>query len=620
MSARFGEYEVLEALPGGAFHARSKAGLEVRITPHPPRVPLPPLPPPHPHVAEVLEFQLELVVSGWVPGVTLGELVARAHRRGLSALPAFLSVSLVQQICRGLQHAHQHGAPVPGAVSLESVVVGFDGRARVTCFGDAALDVPAAALVLDRLLGESVDAELIRIIAEAREPEAMRRVPTALSLEQRLGHWQVKQRQLFPRLELVSELVAWLYPGEARRETGEAFAAWMDTECTGPVRPEPPPRPRGLPVATRPPSLRRMRVGLLTLLGLLVGTLLGVHSLLLKRELQPPQPSVEPPSMAVLIPAAPAAAEPSQVKMVAVAEEPVPNMSRRAEGAPAQVLLSSKVHGVELETAGFAVQAPTSRWAARTVPMRPRRQLPSYASLYVAEFDESSRLQRLTQLGPTWLTLSQPSARFFAMQTDQPADDGSFGIALATVSVGVIAPDPRLERPDVLTDSMTTLEYRRFVLGGLNPSKRYVVTLRENRGPTPPVIATATIPRAAVRSRTGSGFQQRGAPLDQVLLQPSVPVTVKDASRLSFVVLTTRGAPELRATVDVNPASAGRRPASDASMTEGLIHDGKELLKRHEYRSAALVFEQCVQMDPTDFECQRLRATALAAGRPAVHP
>ena len=68
------------------------------------------------------------------------------------------------------------------------------------------------------------------------------------------------------------------------------------------------------------------------------------------------------------------------------------------------------------------------------------------------------------------------------------------------------------------------------------------------------VIATATIPRASARSWSDSGFQQQGAPLDQVLLQPATPVRVKDASRLSFVVLTTKGAPESRAWVVVEPS------------------------------------------------------------------
>ena len=610
-------YQVMEELPGGAFHARSEAGMEVRLIP---RQGLTPVPSPmnaHPHVAEVLVMREDLVVSAWVPGVSLRQLLARAGRRGLSTLPPYLSVILLQQLCRGLEHAHGSGAVVPGEVDLDSVVVGFDGRVRVTSCGAPERDVAAAALVLDQLLGETVDAELIRIIGEAREPVATRRVPTALSLEQRLGHWQVKQRQLFPRHDLPAELVAWLYPEEAGRSADEEVATWLDGERSGPVTAE--------PTRSAPAPLASRRVRIAALITAMVGLLaVVVHEATLKRASEitggdrydVPAPvavlmsPVRDPEMAVALP---------KPAIIEIPKEVEPKLPRRGAGAPAVVRLSSAVHGIELETSGFSVSAPAPRWAVETISSRRGRPAPPYASLFVAEFDAKGRLDRLAQIGPSLLTLSQPTARFFAMQTDQPPDDGTFGLDFATIDGTLINWQSKLRRPDVLTDSMTTLEYRRFVLEGLSPAVTYEVMQRLNaQGTTPPVIATATIPRATSRSVMHGGFQQKGSPLDQVLLKPGVPVSVKDASRLSFVVLTTRGAPEVTTSVDVNPSLQApfkplQRAAKDTSGS--LLSEGKSLMQRHQYAQAAVLFQQCVDLDPTDYECQEMRATALAALR-----
>ena len=117
---------------------------------------------------------------------------------------------------------------------------------------------------------------------------------------------------------------------------------------------------------------------------------------------------------------------------------------------------------------------------------------------------------------------------------------------------------------------MTDLEYRRFVLDGLNQETSYAVSLRGNTpGPTPFVVATATIPKASARSWTGSGFQLRGAPLDQVLLQPGAPVKVSGVSRLSFVVLTTTDAPEMMSSIDVAPRGAAPPPKRGSPALPG---------------------------------------------------
>lgn len=618
MAARLEGYQLLEELPGGAFHVRSEADLELRLTPRAQALPTPVLLAAHPHVPAVLAVTDERVISQWVPGLSLRELRARAGRRGLPTLPPFLSVSLLQQVCRGLQYAHAHQATVPGEVGLDSVVLGFDGKVRVTAFGSPVRDVAAAALLLDQLIDETLDAELISLIAEAREPEATRRIPTALSLEQRLGHWQVKQRQVFPRHDLLPELMAWLCPTETKREPDPEVAAWLESECTGPVTAEPPVRAR--PSAFLP-RRRWPLVGLGVLTALAALLVLAVNTLFLKREPPPPMPTAVAALPAP--PPVPAPPPPAVIPEVIPAPAP-PTLPRWGRGAPATVQLSSAVHGIELETSGFSVRAPAPRWAAQTVRMRPQAKVPRYATLFVAEFDAHHQFTRLGQVGERWTELTQPEARFFVMQTDQPADNGSFGLALGTPAAEGIDEQLPLRRPDVLTDSMTDLEYRRFVLEGLNPNLRYAVWLRGNRAkPTPLVIATATIPRAAARSWSDAGFQQKGAPLDQVLLQPATPVMVKDASRLSFVVLTTKGAPESRAWVVVEPSiGAGSPPSTQAlwldrdEVIEALIFDGKAMLKRREFASAAVLFERCVEMDPSDFECQQLRATALAAKRP----
>ena len=159
--------------------------------------------------------------------VALSGLLTRARRRGMVTVPAFVTVGLVQQLCRALQQAQAHaqGVTAPGELTLETVQVGFDGRVRPAAFTEARHDVPASALILEQLLGETRDPELTRIITEARlaDPE----IATALALEQRLAHWQVKQHQLFPGHDLTSALVSWLYPEQSPAAPDEAVTEWL---------------------------------------------------------------------------------------------------------------------------------------------------------------------------------------------------------------------------------------------------------------------------------------------------------------------------------------------------------------------------------------------------------
>lgn len=508
------------------------------------------------------------------PAVTLRALLHQAQARGLTTVPPYLSVGLVQRLCRALQ---QQQAREPGEVSLETVRVAFDGTVQVPVSGGPARDVAAAALILDQLLGETLDAELTRIIGEARRTEPA--ITTALALEQRLGHWQVKQRQLFPKHDLVSALVAWLFPAQAAGAPEEAVAAWFAEQCTWPLSAERPEREAALP--PRPGTLAwPWRIALMG------GALLGARLVLVELPSlfdQPPPVVLPTPARALepapaLAPSLPPAAEPAPPAPL----PPSPALPRWGEGAPAQVRLSSVVHGVLLETAGFSVTAPGTPWTVKTRSRQMPHPPPRYASLFVAEFDARHAFKGLSVVGPkSWLVLTQPEARFFVVRTDQSPDDGSFSMLVSKPGAGA-----GQLRPEVLNAAMTDVEYRRFVLDGLLPTMQYAVA--QESGPW--VVVTATVAKAAVRDLTGAGFQQPGTPPDQVLLQVGAPVKVKGVSRLAFVVLTTKDAPEAFASISVNPL--------------GLVPVPKPT------NPALSSYEQCKQFAPDTTQCEDFRGAA----------
>ncbi|MDP1829211.1 MAG: hypothetical protein Q8L48_38460 [Archangium sp.] len=500
--------------------------------------------------------------------VTLRALLDQGQARGLTTLPPFIAVSLVHRLCRALQEPLER---TPGEASLENVRVGFDGSVQVPVSAGAGRDVAAAALILDQLLGETIDAELTRLIGEARRSDPG--ITTPLALEQRLGHWQVKQRQLFPKHELVSALVAWLFP-ESEGAPDEAVAAWFTEQCTWPLAPgrlarAVVPTPRGTSAWPW-----RLALG--------AGALLGAGLVLVELPALFDEPAPPPAMIAPRPPAPPPPAAAPRPPTVDAPPPAPPTLPRWAEGAPAQVRLSSVVHGVLLETAGFSVTAPGRPWAARTRSRQLPHPPPRYASLFVAEFDAQHAFKRLALVGPkSWLALSEPEARFFVIKTDHAPDDGSFALRLA----GPGAKGEQL-RPEVLNEAMTDVEYRRFVLEGLSPTMQYAVTQASG----PPVVVTATVPKAAVRDLTGAGIQQPGTPPDQLLLQVGAPVKVKGVSRLSFVVLTTRDAPEVFASLFVKPLGAVPVPKPTAPTLSS--------------------YEQCRQFAPDPAQCEDLRPAA----------
>lgn len=93
-----------------------------------------------------------------------------------------------------------------------------------------------------------------------------------------------------------------------------------------------------------------------------------------------------------------------------------------------------------------------------------------------------------------------------------------------------------------------------------------------------------------MRDLTGAGFQQPGTPPDQVLLQVGAPVKVKGVSRLAFVVLTTKDAPEAFASISVKPlgAVAVPKPTNPALSS----------------------YEQCKQFAPDTTQCEDFRGAA----------
>ncbi len=525
-----------------------------------------------------------------MPGIPLSEVVEAAARRGLR-LPLFLRVTLVQGLAAQLALAHGRGDG-RGAVSLETVELGFDGVARPLAWGLPGDDVRAAATLLAGLPGEAPDDELARVISEAAD------FPAPLVLEQRLGHWLVKQRQLLPGHDLPAEFMAWLFPQRAPEKASEVVTAWLDGECrASPLLPPPTPR-----VARRPVTARLV----LSLVGAVLGTGVMLNWAVHGLPERPPPPSarvVTPPPP----PPVPALARTPEVQVAP--SEPEPALPRWVHGAPAQAELSSRTHGVDLARAGFAVQGPGPRWALQTRTSNPRTPPPPYAALFAATFDPGGGLREVTQVNSkTWANFTAPSVRVFAMQPDVAPDEGSFGLAVAKVSGQAHLETFASTRADVLTEAMTQQETRRLVVDGLVATNSYVVVQRRV-GSNARVIATATVSSRTARSMRALGFQRKDTPLDQVLLEPGVPVEVKGVTRVSFVVLTTSGAPEQRAWVEVfeRGRTAGTGKVNERGDVRSLEQEGTTLLLQRN-AGASFFFERCLRLEPGNPEClEKLR-------------
>ena len=462
-------------------------------------------------------------------------------------VPAFVTVGLVQKLCRALQQAHEQGLTAPGELTLEAVQVGFDGRVRPTAFGEARHDVRAAALILDQLLGETVDPELIRIIGEARLGDPV--ITTALALEQRLAHWQVKQHQLFPGHDLTGALARWLCPEQSPAAPDEAVKEWLESQCTGPIVDEPElPRRKALSTPSNWRRLAWVGAGLM----FLIGMALAAFSMSLRYQPQEHDPVASITAARVAEPIAELPKPAPLAVVTEVQDSQAPRFPRSASGAPIKLQLSSRVHGVRLEASGFEVSAPWKHWAVKVVPTRGQKRAPTYGSLFVAELGDQ-KVARLSRVGPEgWQQLHSRDARFFLMQTDLPPGEGSFSLAIGEPGKGETKVTEL--REGVLTDAMTQVEDSRFLLDGLEPGQTYeVIQHPTTKEGGPPVVAIGTLASMNSRALKGAGFNQTGSPLDQVLLSPGVPVKVSGVSRLSFVVLTTDDAPERLASIEVVP-------------------------------------------------------------------
>ena len=135
----------------------------------------------HPNVVAIYELgedprtQSYYLVMEYIDGCTLKRLVRQAHE-GVDTLPLAIAVRTIADACLGLDHAHelknQNGAPlqiVHRDISPENILVGFDGRGRVTDFGIARTNAAThhtrigqlkgkiSYMSPEQILGESVD-------------------------------------------------------------------------------------------------------------------------------------------------------------------------------------------------------------------------------------------------------------------------------------------------------------------------------------------------------------------------------------------------------------------------------------------------------------------------------
>ncbi len=119
----------------------------------------------HPNIAQVYELsQAEgtaFMAMEYVPGVELGQLLARARQLG-AVVPIALALYVAQRVAEALEHAHrkagEDGKPldiVHRAISPDTVRVSFDGEVKVMDFSlarsTAALASTRRAQVLGRL-------------------------------------------------------------------------------------------------------------------------------------------------------------------------------------------------------------------------------------------------------------------------------------------------------------------------------------------------------------------------------------------------------------------------------------------------------------------------------------
>lgn len=505
-------------------------------------------------------------------GVTLRELMDKARRAGHPRLPTFVAVHLLRRLSTAVENAI--GLP-PGALTMDSVSLHFDGTFSLTGSAGAAEDTRALAALFEPL---SLDTppELALVIAAAARGE----LEQPRELARRLGHWAVKQQQLPGDMDLNVALLAWLFPGDVADEVTPELARYFESTRTAE------PESEAAPVVEAPP------VGAKHNAGWLFGTLalVAVTSTMLflahrstplfphygqaDRDLPPMPPTVE--------------ARPAPIVI------PEPALTRVGHGVPANVLLKPSVHGVDLTRAGFELKPEAPPLRARLTTAQGNRQLPKYAWLYVAEFDAAGRFSKLSTLGTKWAPFSAASVRFFLVQPDHPPESGSYDLEVQGGE----------RHPNVFREAVTQQEGRRFILDQLDPEETYAVTLeRPPSGTAPPVVVSATQPYNWVQ---GGVFPGNG-PLLQALLSPGVPMKATHATRLSFVVLTTPETPDVQLTVKVQ---RWREQAADPALAMTHYQRGEEAFIKGDYAAAITALSQCQKLNPAATLCSDLLAQA----------
>lgn len=507
------------------------------------------------------------------------------ERRGRP--PVFLSVSLVQRLAMALAHAPASAPPLDASLD-------FEGRVEVQ-----GGDVASAAQLLEQL-GAAQEPELARLLNEART-----RALDAATFARRLGHWLIKQHQLFPERDLVREWLAWLYPRTAPRRADPAVAEWLERET--------------LAVPSRTPGSAGSARAWVALALLAIGaSAFAIRSLLAEPPLEQPTPLPSGPPRPLPPPPPPppprAASAPAPLQVPTTPELP------RWHSGPGTATLSGETHGIDLREAGLALEAPaeSARWALRLTVKDPKHP-PPYAALFVLPLGPDGHPGPLGVVGTSWRAFDAkktPTVRVFAVQPDAPPDEGTFGLDLGREQGSGFAREAARSRDEVFTDAMAQQEGRRLIFDDLDQRSRYRLQLAAEAPPELQVVASVTAARPLVRSFRGDALLAKGMPLDQALLQPGVPLEVQGVRRLSFVALTTPETRGLSASVTVSLVSSKSAPTpprmSPSAVRDGAVFEleGNHWLEQREPRRAAEAFRRCLAAAPRNAACaEGLRTT-----------
>lgn len=502
---------------------------------------------------------------------------------------------------------------------------------------------------------------LAKLIDTALEPLPDARTPSALALEQQLSQWAAKNPVLEGH-DLIVEFLAWLYPQAAQQRGHEASAAMRAWLAEGGARPpvatlapgvmaaptaarkratdlvsppvdlarastlELPIEERStepLPTDVKSPSLKREARALALVVGTVLAVAAGVWAIggfeedptAMKAidvvEAAPPaanRATVRPPSVPVVVPASPT---PKTPVPSTPAKPSVPDLPMEGLGSPSNVVLSSLTHAVDLSQAGFGMQPedPNAPWALRTTFARsvPNSQP---GVLFAALLDENRQLVKLTTVGSEWRPMEGKSARLFMMNPGSTYGIRTYDVALGTQASGVWVDQPGKRRTSVAFDALSGVDTRRFVLSALDAHVSQTITLRGAPG-----FSVAPVVACFINQRDVGRLDM---PVHQLLLEVDKPVTLREVSRVAFVVPTTPGVPELRAIVEVVPGAVKRSSAgpqkvvsleqqADEEESSGLIAENKQ-----DWVEAAKRYDACFQLMPTRKRCEKASLAAQA--------